>query len=82
MKKRIDDKWLFWPEWNDEILKGKRDGEEIRLPHTVKELPLHYADPMDYQMVSGYKRNLSVEKREGYRYFLQFDNSISHNRHC
>lgn len=73
MKKRLDDKWLFWPEWNEEILSGKEGGEEIRIPHTVKEMPLHYGDPMDYQMVSGYRRKLQAEKKEGCRYFLQFD---------
>ena len=35
---------------------------EVRLPHTCKELPYHYFDENEYQMVCGYRRILQVEE--------------------
>ena len=34
----------------------------VRIPHTVKETPLHYFDEHEYQMISGYIRTLEVLK--------------------
>ena len=48
--------------------------ESVRLPHTVKEIPLHYAGPEDYEMVCGYRRRLPIpEEYRGKRLFLRFD---------
>ena len=44
----------------------------VRLPHTVGEVPLHYADPADYAGVFGYRREIEV-KDPSKRYFVQFD---------
>ena len=30
--------------------------QEVRIPHTVKELPFNYCSEKSYQMVSGYRR--------------------------
>ena len=72
--KSICNGWEFTPCWSEEF--GAFEGEytQVRLPHTVKELPLHYAGTADYEMVSGYRRTLSGEDfRPGKRYFLRFD---------
>ena len=46
----------------------------MRLPHTVKEVPLHSIDSNDYQMVCGYRKLLPWEEGfRGKRVFLQFD---------
>ena len=46
----------------------------MRLPHTVKEVPLHCVDANAYQMVCGYRRKLELgQELEGKRLFLQFD---------
>lgn len=34
--------------------------ENVRLPHTVVETPLHYFSELDYQMVSGYRKVLEI----------------------
>ena len=47
------------------------DCRPVRLPHTCRELPLHYADPSDYEMVCGYRRALTVP--DAPRVFLRFD---------
>ncbi len=48
--------------------------KEVRLPHTVREVPLHYASPCDYEMVSGYRKRFSVPPLEAApRLFVRFD---------
>ena len=66
--------WEFTNNWNDAFACGEGSGTPVRLPHTVQELPLHYADHNSYQMVCGYRRILYVtEEMLGKRLFLQFD---------
>ena len=71
----LNNNWEFTTEWNEDFLRW-RDGsnEKVRIPHTVKELPLHYINERDYQMISGYRRKISIPKKaDGKRIFLQFD---------
>ena len=66
--------WEFVNNWNDAFACGEGSGTPVRLPHTVQELPLHYADHNSYQMVCGYRHGLTVtEDMLGKRLFLQFD---------
>ena len=66
--------WEFIPGWFDEFADGEGMGTPVRLPHTVKEIPLNYADHQSYQMVCGYRRNLVIgQEQAGKRLFLQFD---------
>ena len=66
--------WEFTESWSDGFAAGEGEGAPVRLPHTVKELPQHYADHNAYQMVCGYRRRLEIgEELAGKRLFLQFD---------
>ncbi len=66
--------WEFTPQWRPEFAAGEGMGEQIRLPHNVKEIPLHYADHTAYQMVCGYRKRFSWEAGwAGKRLFLRFD---------
>ena len=66
--------WEFVTEWFDGFAGGEGTGDSVRLPHTVKEIPLHYADHNAYQMVCGYRRKLEIyPEYAGKRLFLQFD---------
>ena len=66
--------WEFTQQWSEAFASGEGTAEAVRLPHTVKEIPLHYADSSSYQMVCGYRRTLELgEDLEGKRLFLQFD---------
>ena len=66
--------WEFISNWQDSFANGALTGEAVRLPHTVKELPLHYADHDNYQMLCGYRKSLTVtEEMLDKRLFLQFD---------
>jgi len=33
--------WEFVPEWSDGFSAGEGRGEPVRLPHTLREIPLH-----------------------------------------
>jgi beta-galactosidase len=66
--------WEFTEHWTEAFLRGEAEGEPVRLPHNVRELPLHYAGPQDYEMVCGYRRTLQIPAGcEDRRLFLQFD---------
>ena len=66
--------WEFTPEWTAAFSCGEGEGSPVRLPHTVKEIPLHYADHNAYQMICGYRKHLELgQELEGKRLFLQFD---------
>ena len=68
------DGWEFTQEWFEEFAAGEGTGSPVRLPHTVAELPLHYADHESYQMVCGYRRKLPLGRElAGKHIFLQFD---------
>ena len=66
--------WEFMKQWQEDFLLGEGIGETVRLPHTVQELPLHYADHNSYQMLCGYRKKLEIsEEMLVKRLFLQFD---------
>ena len=66
--------WEFTKAWCDGFVRGENAYEAVRLPHTVQELPLHYADHNSYQMICGYRKSLEItEELRGKRLFLQFD---------
>lgn len=70
----ICDGWEFTDSWSDEFCSGGGNFETVRLPHTVRQVPLHYACPEDYEMICGYRRKLNIPAEyEGKRLFLQFD---------
>ena len=63
--------WEFAPQWTEAFARGEGPAEAVRLPHTVKELPLHQVDEKSYQMISGYRKRFTLP--EGKRFFLQLD---------
>ena len=58
----INDQWLFAKTFKEDYLYGTLDKElvEIRIPHTVKELPFNYFSEDEYQMISTYRRVISA----------------------
>jgi beta-galactosidase len=60
----LDDQWGFTEQFSDELTREDFKGalQEVRLPHTCVETPLHYFDESIYQMVSGYRRMLHAPK--------------------
>ena len=64
----LNDGWQFLQEFSNSLLKDKLDDKimhrisDIRIPHTVSEVPYNYFDEKDYQMVSGYRKILFAPK--------------------
>ena len=59
----INNDWLFTGTYTDEVSLGDvapDSMEQVQIPHTVQETPFHYFDEETYQMVSGYRRILSI----------------------
>lgn len=74
MKYYLNDDWQFTENWNEEFLKGEGTFENVRLPHTCHEVPLHYASPDDYEMTCGYRRSFTAPSIEDApRLFLHFE---------
>ena len=66
--------WEFAAHWSEELLAGGGETVPVRLPHSVRATPLHYASPENYEGVYGYRRALDIpESLRGKRLFLQFD---------
>ena len=82
MRIELNDGWEFTPKYNDELsapIYKVGDAVEVRIPHSVKISPLHYASPADYEMVSGYRKVLLFPREwEGKRLFLTFD-GVAHS---
>ena len=80
MRLYIDNEWYFTEEFSDKLLDSGTAGmKQVRIPHTVKETPLHYFDESEYQMVSGYKRVLDVPKEwNGKAVLLTFE-GVAHD---
>ena len=77
MKLHFNDGWYFTEAYTDELpgWTAEQAGAltPIRIPHTVKQLPLNYLNEQDYQMVSGYLHPLTVPADwTGRRVFLHF----------
>ncbi len=66
--------WEFSPKWSEDFLYFRAEAEAVRLPHSVKPLPLHCASPADYETVCGYRKKLFVPADwTGKHVFLRFD---------
>lgn len=79
MNKRfyLNDGWKFTEHFTEELLAWECDDSslaQVRLPHTVRETPLHYFDEQCYQMVSGYRNAVKIPVLwQGKRVLLTID---------
>ena len=76
MKHSFCDDWEFTHHWTEAFGKGLPVPKQqaVRLPHTCREVPLHYATPADYEMVCGYRKRFRVPPVQAApRLFVRFD---------
>ena len=74
MLQSICNDWEFTETWAEAFARFEGEVQAVRLPHTVKELPLHYIDHEAYQMLCGYRKRLPIPvEYANKRLFLQFD---------
>ncbi|MGP1587683.1 MAG: glycoside hydrolase family 2 TIM barrel-domain containing protein [Treponemataceae bacterium] len=73
----LNNDWQFFETFSEELTKLNCDTSkavEIRIPHTVKELPFHYFDENLYQMVSCYRKIIKPEDSwKGKKVLITFD---------
>ena len=74
--------WKFaetWEEAMKEAVYPENEMEDVRLPHTCKELPYHYFDEHAYQMLCGYRRHfMAPEAWRGKSVELTFE-GVAHD---
>ena len=76
MKHSFCEDWEFTRHWTEAFGKGLPVPKQqaVRLPHTCREVPLHYASPADYEMVCGYRKRFRVPPVQAApRLFVRFD---------
>lgn len=75
MREYLNDKWYFKAEFREEYKKEVpvETFEKIRIPHTVKEIPLNYVNNEDYQMISAYYTELDLSAYQGKHCSLVFE---------
>lgn len=59
----LNNDWKFAEQFKEEMTKLSYDDsmmQQVRLPHTCKEIPFHYFDEQMYQMVCGYRKVLWI----------------------
>lgn len=72
----LNNDWQFIPEFSDEIknMDCTLELENVRIPHTTKEVPFNCFDESVYQMLCGYRRILNApEEWKTKRIILHFD---------
>lgn len=59
----INNDWKFAEQFKEEMTQPHYDDsgmQQVRLPHTCREIPFHYFDEQMYQMVCGYRKVLLI----------------------
>lgn len=81
MRKYINDSWYFRPDFKAEYLNSVdiQEFEKVRIPHTVKEIPLNYVNNQDYQMVSTYYTELDLRNYSGKLCYLVFEGNAHYS---
>ncbi|MBU0997291.1 MAG: glycoside hydrolase family 2 protein [Firmicutes bacterium] len=69
--------WEFLSEFKEHFIKDQKlsqKAEVVHIPHTVKCLPLHHFDELDYQTVSSYLKRFTISSlSEEERVILHFE---------
>ncbi|MBR2668466.1 MAG: glycoside hydrolase family 2 protein [Solobacterium sp.] len=75
---RINNSWEYTSQWEDIFTTDGKYEKVVRIPHSVSETPLHYADHKEYEKTTGYRKKITIpEEEKGKRIFLKFD-GIAH----
>ncbi len=82
MRIYINEGWKFSENFENTMCDADYDTSQmtdVRLPHTNKEVPFHYFDEHEYQMVCGYRRTFKAkEEWKNKRVFVTFE-GIAHS---
>lgn len=71
--------WEFTENFDESIFQKETELTKVRIPHSVKEVPLHYFDESEYQMLSGYRKVVMIpEEWRGKNLLLTFE-GVAHD---
>jgi beta-galactosidase len=74
----LNNGWTFTKGFEPSYLNTFPEGEAVRIPHTVKELPRNHFSEWEYQFISSYKTTFDVTKKRQKRYILWFDGVMAY----
>ena len=60
MKIYLNRDWDFTEVFSERLFDCPWGTKKVSIPHTCKETPFHYFDEQEYQMISGYRKELDV----------------------
>ena len=73
---KLNNNWEYIDQWSDTFIIDGAADKVVRIPHTVQELPLHYANSESYQKVVGYRKKLTFDSSlRDRRHFIRFEGS-------
>lgn len=78
----LNDDWKFTENFSEELIDMTYDDSglsDVRLPHTCKQVPLHYFDESEYQMVSGYRKTVYAPKKWKNKKLLLTFEGVAHD---
>lgn len=78
----LNNDWKFTENFSDELIDRTYDDSglsDVRLPHTCKQVPLHYFDESEYQMVSGYRKTIYAPKKWKNKKLLLTFEGVAHD---
>ena len=79
MKIYLNRDWDFTENYTESLLSNTLGTKKVTIPHTVKETPFHYFDEREYQMLSGYRKELEIPAQwEGKQVLLTFE-GVAHD---
>lgn len=68
--------WKYAEEFKTQFLEpsyGDDSWQKVNIPHTIKELPYNYFDEKDYQLVSTYRKEFTIQSEDqGKNIFVDF----------
>ena len=79
MKIYLNRDWDFTEVFSERLFDCPWGTKKVSIPHTCKETPFHYFDEQEYQMISGYRKELDVPAEwEGKEILLTFE-GVAHD---
>lgn len=70
----LNNSFEYTDSFSEEFINGVGNGQKVRIPHTVKELPLNYVDAKDYQKTVAYRTVIKYNNNfKDKRVYVNFD---------
>jgi len=79
-KMHLNFDWYFHESFDQSHFESNEGMDLVNIPHTSKELPFNNFDENDYQLISSYKKYITIDKKyEGKRAVLHFEGVMAYS---